>query len=264
MLHREDPAGLITISQPAHARISGQFAAAWGNTLVGDLTPREDVVLAAAQHDIGWLWWEMSPTLNPRTGLPYTFREMPTAVHLDIWSPAGPLALSYGPYVALLVSKHGSGLYQRFHDFDRDTDEEAAAAHAYLREAAAFEDSLIEDLERQTAYAADATPENIERNRRLIGLWDGMSLGICHGLREPQTFSGVPAADGAEIDLELTPLDESGSRIAVDPWPFADDEVQLLTHGRRLSGTFDDEEAMLDALSAAPWVRLAFTLIPKG
>lgn len=263
MLHREDPSGLVTISQPAHARISGQLAAAWGGPIGGELTPRDDVVLAAGQHDVGWLWWEMTPTLNPETGLPHSFREMPTAMHLDIWSSAGPLALSYGPYVALLVSKHGSGLYRRFHDFDRDTDREAADARAFLQEAAEFEASLVEDLERQRGYRDDAAIEIVERNRRLIGLWDGMSLAFCHGLRERQTFSGVPAANG-EIELQLEPQDEHGARVAVEPWPFERDHVHLLTHGRRLSGTFDDDEAMLDALSAAPWVRIAIDLVPTG
>lgn len=262
MLHREDFSGLVIISQPAHARISGQLAAAWGGPVAGEITPRDDVILAAGQHDIGWLWWEMAPTLNPATGLPHNFRQMPTALHLDIWSPAGSLALSYGPYVALLVSKHGSGLYQQFHDFDRDTDEEAAAARAYLREAQAFEESLIEDLERQATYAADATPENIERNRRLVGLWDGMSLAFCHGLRESHSFSGVPAVDGAELELEMTPLNDDGSRVRVHPWPFMTESVRLLTHGRRLSGTFDDEDTMLDALGAAPWVRIEIEVTP--
>lgn len=260
MLHREDPEGLVVISQPAHARISGQLADAWGGSIAGELTPRNDVVLAAGQHDIGWLRWEMTPTLNPETGLPHSFREMPTPVHLDIWSSAGSLALNYGPYVALLVSKHGSGLYRRFHDFDRDTEEEAADARAFLHEAEAFEASLIEDLERQRDYRDDAADEIVERNRRLIGLWDGMSLAFCHGLRERQTFSGVPGA-GGEFELELEPLDERGSRIAVRPWPFDRERVHLLTHGRRLTGTFNDDEAMLDALSAAPWVRIAIELV---
>ena len=58
MLHRADPDGPIVITQPAHAWVSGQLAQAWGNEPFGDFAPREEVCLAAEQHDIGWLVWE--------------------------------------------------------------------------------------------------------------------------------------------------------------------------------------------------------------
>ena len=55
MLHRADPDGPIVITQPAHAWVSGQLAQAWGNESFGEFAPREEVCLAAEQHDIGWL-----------------------------------------------------------------------------------------------------------------------------------------------------------------------------------------------------------------
>ena len=39
MLHREDPAGLVVIAQPAHAWVSGQLARAWGNARFGAVAP---------------------------------------------------------------------------------------------------------------------------------------------------------------------------------------------------------------------------------
>jgi Protein of unknown function (DUF3891) len=74
MLYREDPAGLIVIGQPAHAWVSGQLARAWGNTLVGPVSPWEEVCLAAEQHDLAHSLWERAPTLNPQTGRPYSFK----------------------------------------------------------------------------------------------------------------------------------------------------------------------------------------------
>src|SRR5690606_10174456 len=112
MLHRNLNGSYLAITQPGHAWLSGQLAAHWGNELTGEVNPRADVVLAAEQHDIGWLEWEAEPTLNPPTGRPKTFRELGTHEHLSVWAPAGPRALVYGPYVAMLVSMHGTGLYQ--------------------------------------------------------------------------------------------------------------------------------------------------------
>ena len=53
MLFRQDDQGVIAISQPAHAWISGQLLRAW------DREFSEPLLLAAEQHDIAWLDWEV-------------------------------------------------------------------------------------------------------------------------------------------------------------------------------------------------------------
>ena len=85
MLHRLTKQGLICITQPNHAWLSGQLAQAWGNEDFGLLTPPKEVCLGAELHDIGWLHWEQAPTLNPKTGYPHNFTELSTQVHVDIW-----------------------------------------------------------------------------------------------------------------------------------------------------------------------------------
>ena len=86
MLHREDPAGLLVIGQPAHAWVSGQLARAWGNERFGYLEPYEEVCLAAEQHDIGMADYDLTPERNPETGLPRSFMEMPIGLHLQLWT----------------------------------------------------------------------------------------------------------------------------------------------------------------------------------
>ena len=54
MLYWDDPAGTIGIAQPAHAWVSGQLARAWGNVRFGTVAPRDEVCLAAEQHDVGY------------------------------------------------------------------------------------------------------------------------------------------------------------------------------------------------------------------
>jgi Protein of unknown function (DUF3891) len=78
MLYREDPAGIIVIGQPAHAWIAGQLA--WGNEHVGTVAPWEEVCLTVEQHDMAYALWERAPTLNPQTGRPYSFLDMPTNI----------------------------------------------------------------------------------------------------------------------------------------------------------------------------------------
>ena len=59
------------------AWVSGELARAWGNEEFGQFVPPKELCLAAEQHDIGWLLWEQAPTLNPETGYPYRFTELP-------------------------------------------------------------------------------------------------------------------------------------------------------------------------------------------
>lgn len=263
MLHREDPEGLIVVSQPGHAWISGQLARAWGNDRFGTVEPSREVYVGAAQHDIAWLDWEMAPELNPDTGRPYSFRDMPTLKHVQLFAPAGKLALAYGRYVALLVSLHGTYLYKRFHDFERDSDAEERAAREFVRNGEQFEAGMIAELRRDPRYAELASDEIVARNRRLIATWDGMSLALCLGLSEQRTLGGIPTPSG-DAEIRLTPLDDQGLTVEVDPWPFGVREVALVCEGRRLPDRFTDETAMRNALDAAPWVTLDFTLRPAG
>src|SRR5690349_18079125 len=111
MLLRKAAEGVIAVSQPAHAWVSGQLARNWRQTdFIG---VREEVCLAAEQHDIGFLGWEQSPTLNPSTGFPHTFMEMARAAHLEIWNRGIQQMQRFGRYPALLVSRHFTGLAQR-------------------------------------------------------------------------------------------------------------------------------------------------------
>ena len=106
MLFRETADGLVVVSQPTHAWVSGQLARAWGNPAFGAVEPRDDVCLGAEQHDLGWAVWEQSPTRHPGTGRPHRFFDMPTAEHVAIWRGASRRALTQGRYAALLVSLH--------------------------------------------------------------------------------------------------------------------------------------------------------------
>lgn len=260
MLHRHDPAGLIIITQPTHAWISGCLARAWGNREFGTFAPIEEVCLGAEQHDIGWLLWENTPSLNSKTGYPHNFMELPTVVHVGIWSGAKQLALPFGRYAALLISLHGTGLYERFRSWEKSPTT-SQVVQKYLEQEYAFQAKLTKDLQHDSHYAPHAAPEVIQRNRSLVGIWDGMSIALCTGLTQSRQFEQVPTASG-KTTLTLIPVEDDPTQVKVSPWPFRASEVKLVYEGRRLREQFTDETVMRDIIASAEWVAIATTLKP--
>jgi hypothetical protein len=262
MLFREDPRGLILVSQPAHAFVSGQLARAWGAPRFGLIAPRDDVCLGAEQHDVGWTDWEADPTLNPRTGRPYTFMELPLERHLEIWSGAARRVLSQSRYAALLVSGHGTGLYRR-RDGSNDRPEQARRVAEFLAGETAFQNDLLAGLRADPVMAPFATDEAIRRNQRLVAVWDRLSLALCGGRREPLVVGDVPAVDGA-VTLQLAPLEGAPDTVGIAPWPFAAETVTLTFEGRRLPFTFLDRTDLRTGLDRAPWVTVRVSLAPEA
>jgi len=156
----DHPDGKVAVAQPAHAWISGQLARAWA----GDVHPWEEVCLAAEQHDVPWLDWEREPAYDPATGYPYTFMSLDMPTKLAMWRSGPDALLAQSRYAALLVSLHGSRLYE---DLDRS----------------AFEQRLRASL--------DASDEEIERNHRLVWTWDSMSLALLLDWRPWTSHDGL-------------------------------------------------------------------------
>jgi hypothetical protein len=250
VLLREDDDAVIAIGQASHAWLSGQLARAWGGDVFAPPEPFEEVCLAATQHDIGMGAWDLSPQLQPESGLPRTFLEMQTAVHLELWGRAPRLLASQSAYAALLVSRHGTGLYGRV-DLSTMDAGRATAIQAYLDDQSALQDAL------SAAVGADAA--ELDRNSALLAAWDRMSLALC--LRWPGAEVGTaPTPDGGERELRMDP---DGDHAAVlDPWPFVTPTLDVVCEGRRLTGRYASDEELHAALAAAPLVRVPFALRP--
>jgi hypothetical protein len=236
--------------------VSGQLARAWGNTNFGEVAPHEEVCLAAEQHDIGMASWDAAPELNPDTGLPQSFLEMGVGRHLELWSRAPLLALSQSRYAALLVSLHGTTLYA-MRDLEREPPDVAAAIREYMAAQARFQDELLTTLRDDPRYAEHAAPAAVDRNRRLVGAWDAISLALCTA-GFPWTLRDVPTASDERVEVTVT---DAGEIAVIDPWPFASRGLTVRCDGRRLEGRFEDEAEMRRALDRAPWTTLEFELV---
>jgi hypothetical protein len=247
LLRREADGGVLAIGQASHAWISGQLARAWGGGAFAVPEPREAVWLAAEQHDTGMAEWDREPTFNPETGLPHSFMEMPLPLHLALWSAAHRRVETQSAHAALLVSLHGTRLYER-RDLARLPAEHAAAVTRFLAEQRAVQDRLAERL--------GADREAVLVQRDLMWTWDWLSLAVCLDWA-PAQLGDVPASGGPRT-LALAPAGERA--VTVDPWPFAVPELEVVADARPLPARLGSAADLQAALGAAPVVPVRFRL----
>src|SRR3989442_8249709 len=246
VLVRLDDDGALAIGQLSHAWLSGQLARPWGNDRFGALEPREELALGAEQHDIGWALFDLQPHFSRETGLPRSFLELTVEEHLAMWRGAPDRLRSQSMHAALVVSLHGCPLAElRL----KAAPEQATALQAHIEEERACQRGLRAVLGMSAAQ--------VERTRRLMWTWDGLSLALCNAWR-PFIARDVPAADGL-IDVELR--DCADGTHTLDPWPFESERVEVRCEARRLGARYSDEAALRRSFEQADPVTLTFTLV---
>jgi hypothetical protein len=224
LLIRPEPDGsFLAIGQASHAWLSGQLARAWGNEEFGAVEPWEEVCLGAEQHDVGWALWDLEPKLDPATGRPHTFMSLPLPEKLELWSGAARNLLSQSRYAALLVSMHGTALYERF---PPEAPDDQRLVREFLAEQRALQEKLAVGLD----------PQQLRRNQKLVFAWDYISLALCLGWA-PTKVEDVPTA-AEPVTLEL------GADGQLHPWPFREERVALRVEARGLAGSFEDSRPL--------------------
>ncbi|MDQ6906010.1 MAG: DUF3891 family protein [Chloroflexota bacterium] len=265
MLHRAHPEGMVVIGQPAHARLVGSVGRAWGRPPFGMPPHPDETLLAAEQHEVGMLPWEIAPTFNPATGLPHAYLELSRADHLALWRDAGSLMLTQSRYAALLVSRHGVWIFSQY-DRPPDDPAERAAVAAYLHRERAFQSRIRASLAAEPAYREAVRPPTLRQSHFVFTIWDRIAVHACYGMPVPEW--GVPAVyrwDRVPISGGTMPLTLSfvaPDRWTLDPWPITVDELRLVGEGRLLRNHYGNETEMREALEIAPWVRWESVIAP--
>jgi hypothetical protein len=255
MLFLDCPDGSwLTVRQPMHALVSGQMMRAWGAPGFAEPDPAEELATACAQHDVAWMGWEAAPTLDPRTGRPHNFRAVGARHHAPMWAEGVARALaSWGPLVALLISRHGSRIYADYEDRHQDHPDDAPAARHYRATQGALQARLADELGLEAA--------ELERMSALVAVTDALSLAVCAGVQTAGGVGVAPLAAGGMVALSLT---AAGPSLALDPWPFAVPSVQLSWQAQAFpaSTVWTEEIAMRADLMAAPFVAQRARLVP--
>lgn len=232
--------GIVCIGQAAHAWVSGELARRWGNDRIAVPEPFDEVCLGAEQHDVGMAEWDLRPELDPATGLPRAFFQMPLETHIGLWTNAPAKVLTQSPWAALIVSMHGRALYA-----GRDAD----LARRYVAEQTAFQDDLLARLGAGRDFA--------DRIQKVIWALDYLSLAPLTGWTPEEQL--VPGPAGAP-DVRIRTETVKRLTVSVEPWPFSDPEpIQLPYRGRLLPGPVGSQEELDAAMRDAAWTAVTAT-----
>ncbi|MEX2641316.1 MAG: DUF3891 family protein [Balneolales bacterium] len=250
------------ITQPAHAWISGQIAAQWGANGFLRPEPWSDLCFAAANHDAGWIPWELNPQLNAETGYPYDFRNIPIADHFDIWEASPRRTALTSRYSALLVSHHVAGLF-RMHDFTEDPAVLRDKARVFIREQEHLQDGLKQSLISDGFYHRFMEAGDAVTHQRLTSVFDYLSLILCMGSVQDEIIGKVPHASG-DIPVSIKKSSEDELTYLMDPWPFHSREVHVHCDARILTSRYSSQQALTDAIQQAGGITFHAKLTKNG
>jgi hypothetical protein len=197
---------------------------------------RQELLLAAREHDNGWREADAAPRVDPISGRPLDFRDLTSADRIEIWRRGVRRFGKERPLVALLILHHARQIHND--DWQRADWME-------------FGDE-IEELRLDLEDASGIETSTVAAAHRFLELADLLSLGACGALG-----AGVSRhlSGGYRFEAEL-------GRIALDPFPLAG-ATSLDVAYRSLPGQARDGAAGLAVeLAEARWRRLPVHVEP--
>jgi hypothetical protein len=233
MIVRPHAGGLLLITQPEHARLSGDLVSAWRSDGILEHPRRDAILLATREHDNGWIEADASPGLDPVACRPFDFMHAPVSVRLDIWRRGIARLAARSPRAAALVAEHALTI-QSHHRHDEGW-------------AALFEtvEGRRDDLLRACGAFDGDERQAFERDYALLYLGDILSLLFCNGWTE------TVEARGRRAQLR-------GAELRVMPDPFEGKRVPIAVDGRLVDDrAYASAEDLGRAIAAAPEVTLS-------
>jgi hypothetical protein len=268
----ESKNGWWLITHPDHARLAGEFAAAWGNARFRRPEPRARVLKGIACHDDGWAARDAHPSIT-RQGRPSAFstelvgkysafEEIDLVEYLAVRERAVRIIAEDDPYAGLLISMHTYNLLTAHADRSTIAPEGLALLDAFLERQREYQGEL------RAAIATDSTlnrkaksEETIQEHFRLLQACDNLSLLACVAFNAPaHLLHPLPLNGGGDSEVEVHPVGPRHFRL--EPWPFAKPELSFGFPARHVAGKFfADSESLTSAFHAAAVERLTVTLL---
>jgi hypothetical protein len=274
MIRLKTATGYFLVTHRDHARLAAEFARHWGNALFMPPAPRRSVLYGIGVHDDGWAARDAAPSVT-REGRPSAFsvdlvgtysafEEIDLAAYLAVREEAVALVEGVDAYAALLVTMHTYNLLTERADRATIALAQLPLLDAFLERQRARRQRLLERLQGDAAYTAEATSEaGVLQNFRLLQACDNLSLLSCVAYGEPATLLHPLATVCGEQRVEVVPL--GLRRFRLEPWPFDRAEVVVAFPARHVDGhVFASSQALAEAYAVARVEKLEAVLTACG
>ena len=257
MIVRAIDGKLLLVRQTDHQVLAGQLAEAWGNGQFARPEPYAPIVRAAYEHDNGWFDWETAPKIDPATGRPYQFTDVPVEDHLAFYRRGIDELADRDPHAGLLVNLHCQGFHnQRFGTMP----EAVMKSHPPEKETAVKR--FVTSLQAQTRELGRLISVDLPTlwgQYELLQVFDRMSLYLCMPPLKHAELGPVPVRPGGKmLALRLTPAEYI---VRIDPWPFREQSVAASVPGRRVPDRrYANDDEFRNELNRAEAVTLTYAL----
>jgi hypothetical protein len=185
------------VTQPDHARISGELAAAFDSRKVPNLS--EAVVRAIAMHDLGWMPYDgdLSAPCAPtalESGVAVSFVNTEAERFLSAWLGSIQAAQSTGALGGLMVSAHFARLTHPYLESGKGTPEQRTQVEQFLHREAARVERLLPQ--------AGLPLEEIEALIAVLQFCDLASLYLCANPETPVELPQVLNGSRVQFSFE--------------------------------------------------------------
>lgn len=103
----------VLTAQHEHGLVAGEMASHWKNELLADAAHRDELILAAKEHDRGWIELDSSPFWNDYSQSPYSFRDFPLRPRFVFYHKGIEEVRQKNLYAGLLCSLMYTELFQK-------------------------------------------------------------------------------------------------------------------------------------------------------
>jgi len=257
MLRMETATGWWLITHPDHARLAGEFAAAWGNVMFCAPEPRARVLHGIAAHDDGWMERDARPSVT-REGRPSAFstelvgkysafEEIDLADYLAVRERAVRIIGEQDAYAGLLVALHTYNLLTMRADRSTIQPAQLPLLDRFLEDQRAYQRELMTRIEADESLSAEEKDVAVIDNHfRLLQACDNLSLLTCVAFSsQADLLHALPLRDDGAAEVKVQPLGPRHFRLA--PWPFAEEELVFRFPARHVVGGRFLDSAALEA-----------------
>jgi hypothetical protein len=280
------PPHLLLVTHPEHARVVGALAPSWGNDRFAAPARPEAFAHVATHHDDGWAELDALPAHSEAEARPAHFLEVDLPLTVEPYRRGVDAIHAHDPYAGALASMHWGGLYSSRWGLQEGPPVGHPAAAAVVEEQ---QGRWVGAL--RAAWAGEGPRSRLEADAwhgyEVLQALDLISLALCLvDLSQPTgagseplpvaaTLRGIDQPDGARI-VPGVPTGASGEHVALtlavaepgvvalDPWPFGPETIDLEIAARALEDrAYPDAQASAQAYAQADEQLLRATLVSR-